>query len=46
MIIRPEIGIESITMLVGILIIIYAVSDMIDLIVFKKNVNIISKDFK
>lgn len=46
MIIRPEIGIESITMLVGILIIIYAVSDIIDLIVFKKNVNIISKEFK
>ena len=46
MIINPQIGASAITSFIGMLIIIYSASSIIDLIIFKNNVNSIVKNIE
>lgn len=46
MIINPKVGALTLTTLLGILLLVYSASAMIDLVIFKKNVNNIVKYFK
>lgn len=46
LIINPEVGALTITTFVGILLIVYSVSDLIEFIIFKRNVNDLVKYFK
>lgn len=46
LIIRPMESITAITFITGILLIVYSISDIVDMLVFKKNINSISKRIK
>lgn len=46
LIVNPEIGAITFTTFIGILLIVYSLSDMVDLIIFKKNVNMIAEVLK
>ena len=46
LIINPNIGALMFTTILGMLFIVYSISDIIDLIIFKKNANTIAKIFK
>ncbi len=46
MILNPTLGSITLTILIGILLIIYSIFTLIDIIIFKKNVNTISRNYK